>query len=71
MSETSESNVGKIKRRRDGAGFSVPAAAEEIGVSYKTLREAIDQDQVRVIKFGGLLRVPKSEVARLKEEFAA
>jgi excisionase family DNA binding protein len=60
----------KIKRRRDGAGFSVPAAAEEIGVSYKTLREAIALDQVRVIRFGSLERVPKSEVARLKEEFA-
>ena len=34
------------KRRRDGAGFSVPAAAEEIGVSYKTLREAIALKQV-------------------------
>jgi excisionase family DNA binding protein len=70
VSESSESNVVKIKRRRDGAGFSVPAAAEEIGVSYKAMREAIDKNQVRTIKFGGLLRVPKSEVARLKEEFA-
>ena len=60
----------KIKRRRDGAGLSVPAAAEELNVSYKTLREAIEKDQVRTIKFGGLLRVPKSEVARLKEVFA-
>jgi excisionase family DNA binding protein len=58
------------KRRRAGAGFSVPAAAEAIGVSYKTLREAIALNQVRVIRFGRLERVPNKEVARLKEEFA-
>jgi excisionase family DNA binding protein len=60
----------KKKRRRDGAGFSVPAAAEEIGVSYKVLRDAIELNQVRTIRFGNLTRVPKAEVARLKEVFA-
>ena len=58
------------KRRRDGAGYSVPAAAEEIGVSYKTLRDAIAMKQVRAVKFGRITRVPKAEVTRLKEEFA-
>jgi hypothetical protein len=58
------------KRRRKGAGFSIPAAAEEIGVSYKTLREAIALKQVYVIRFGRLERMPNREVARLKEEFA-
>ena len=59
-----------VKRRRDGAGYSVPAAAEEIGVSYKTLREAIEKNQVRCIEFGGIKRVPRAEVARLNEVFA-
>lgn len=58
------------KRRRDGAGYSVPAAAEECGVSYKAMREAIARKQVRVIPFGGIDRVPKSEVERLKAIFA-
>jgi excisionase family DNA binding protein len=58
------------KRRRDGAGFSIPGAAEEIGVSYKTLRDAIELNQVRTIRFGRITRVPKAEVARLKEVFA-
>jgi excisionase family DNA binding protein len=66
----SESEPVVKKRRRDGAGFSVPAAAEEIGVSYKTLRDAIEMKQVRAIKFGRITRVPKAEVARLKEVFA-
>ena len=50
--EQADGNGGS-KRRRDGAGYSVPAAADEIGVSYKTLREAIAMKQVRTIKFGG------------------
>jgi excisionase family DNA binding protein len=58
------------KRRRTGAAFSIPGAAEEIGVSYKTMRDAIEMNQVRTIKFGRITRVPKSEVARLKEIFA-
>jgi excisionase family DNA binding protein len=58
------------KRRRDGAGYSIPAAAEEIGVSYKTLRDAIELNQVRAIRFGKINRVPKSEVERLKGVFA-
>jgi hypothetical protein len=62
--------AAKKKRRRDGAGYSVPAAAEEIGVSYKAMREAIARNQVRTVEFGGLTRVPPAEVVRLKEVFA-
>ena len=58
-----------VKRRRNGAGYSVPAAADELGVNYTTLRAAIARKQVRVIDFGGLIRVPLSEVRRLKEVF--
>jgi len=48
----------------------LPAAAEAIGVSYKTLRDAIAQNQVRTIEFGHVTRVPKAEIERLKEAFA-
>jgi Bacterial regulatory protein, Fis family len=58
-------------RRRIRAGWSIPGAAEELGVSYKTLREAIEREQVRVIPFGGLDWVPNSEIERLKEVWAA
>ena len=40
----SESEPVVKKRRRDGAGFSIPAAAEEIGVSYNMLRDAIEME---------------------------
>jgi hypothetical protein len=57
-------------RRRIRAGWSIPGAAEETGVPYKAMREAIRRGQVKVIPFGGLEWVPNSEVERLKEEFA-
>jgi hypothetical protein len=57
-------------RRRIRAGWSIPGAAEEAGVSYKTMLEAIRRGQVKVIRFGGLGWVPNSEVERLKEVFA-
>jgi hypothetical protein len=57
-------------RRRISAGWSIPGAAEELGVPYKTLREAIAREQVRVIPFGGLDWVPNSEIKRLKDVFA-
>jgi hypothetical protein len=58
-------------RRRIPAGWSIPGAADEVGVSYKTMREAIERKQVKVIPFGGLDWVPNSEIQRLKEIFAA
>jgi hypothetical protein len=58
-------------RRRISAGWSIPGAADELDVSYKTMREAIERKQVRVIPFGGLEWVPNSEIKRLKEDWAA
>ena len=64
---------GKHKRQRDhrvtGAGYSLPAAAKELGVSYGTMRIAVEQKQVRVINFAGQAFVPLSEIKRLKELF--
>jgi len=56
--------------RRSGAGYSIPAAAAEIGFSYRTFLAAVENGEVRVIKFGGLRRVPSGEVERLKALFA-
>jgi len=59
------------KRHRDGAGFSIPGAAEELGISYKTLRDAIALGQVRAFEFGKIRRISKAEMDRLKELFGA
>ena len=64
-----EKAVPQVQRHRSGAGYSVPHAAEIIGVSPKMLRSAIEMKQVRTIPFGKIERIPKSEVERLKEQF--
>jgi hypothetical protein len=60
----------KSTRRRTGAGYSIPAAAEELDVPYKTLREAIDRKQVQTIQFGGQVRMTKREIERLRDLFS-
>jgi transposase len=60
----------KRTRRRNGAGYSIPAAADELNVSYKTLRTAIGRGQARTIEFGGQERMTQHEVNRLRELFS-
>ena len=70
MSKTKPKIRKPKSRRRLRAGWSIPGAAEELGVPYKTMRGAIDRQQVKTIAFGGLEWVPNSEVERLKGVFA-
>jgi hypothetical protein len=59
----------KPAKYRQGAGYSLPAAAAALEVSYATLRRAIELKQIRVIDFGGLQRIPPAEIERLRREF--
>jgi hypothetical protein len=68
--ETESKSRKPKSRRRIRSGWSIPGAADEVGASYKTMREAIERKQVKVIAFGGLDWVPNSEVERLKKIFA-
>ena len=40
-------------RRRIRAGWSIPGAAEELGVPTRRMREAIEREQVKVIPSAG------------------
>jgi len=51
----------KPARRRGGAGYSIPAAAEALGVPYKTLRKAIELKQAKTILFGAQERMPSTK----------
>jgi excisionase family DNA binding protein len=57
------------KRHRRGAGWSIPAAAKELGINDHTLRRAVERGEVACIQFGGLRRIPPAELARLRELF--
>lgn len=63
-------NSAKPNRRQNGAGFSLPAAADELDVPYKAMREAVALGQVKTIAFGKQERIPRSEIRRLRELFA-
>jgi hypothetical protein len=56
------------QNRRTGAGYSIPAAAAELGISYRTMTAAINRGDVHVVSFGGLRRVPAQEIERVKAE---
>jgi len=59
----------KPARRRSGAGYSIPAAAEELDVPYKTLRTAIQKGQAKTIEFGAQERMTQREIDRLRDMF--
>jgi len=62
--------VSRPIRRRNGAGYSLPAAADALDVSYKTLRAAIARKQAKTIQFGAQERMTQRELDRLREMFA-
>ena len=59
----------KPRRRRSGAGSSIPGAADELDVPYKTLRKAIELKQAKTIWFGAQERMTPREVNRLRDVF--
>jgi hypothetical protein len=58
------------RRRRTGAGYTIPAAADELDVAYKTLRVAIEKGQAKTIAFGAQERMTQREVDRLRDLFS-
>ena len=44
---------------------TIKQAAEKLNVSRKTVEKAIRYGQIRVIKFGDLIRIPDTEIERL------
>jgi hypothetical protein len=57
-------------RRHSGAGYSIPAAADVLRVSYKRLRKAIEEGQAKTIQFGKQETMTQREVDRLQRIFS-
>jgi excisionase family DNA binding protein len=45
--------------------FSLAEVADAHGIHIKTLRRMIERGELRVIRFGASIRIPKSEIERL------
>jgi excisionase family DNA binding protein len=64
-----EDNKPPKRPYRIKLGYSIPAAARELGLSESTVRRACDRGEIRVVQLGGARRVPPAEVRRIKDEF--
>ena len=65
-----KSEPPKAKRRFANIGYSIRGAARELGLDQRQLGKMIKYGQVRVVPLGAGTLVPRSEVARLKQELA-
>ena len=65
-----KSEPPKVKRRFANIGYSIRGAARELGLDQRQLGKMIKYGQVRVVPLGAGTLVPRSEVARLKQELA-
>ncbi len=54
-----------LDERPAGSPWSMLDAAKFLGVSSKTLERRIKANEIKVIKFGRLVRIPDDEVRRL------
>lgn len=51
------------------AGYSIPAAANELEIPEGVLRRAVKAGEVETIPFAGLERIPPREIDRLRGIF--
>lgn len=53
------------KTPENRASFSIREVAEQHGVHPRTVRRMIDRGELKVVRFGAVVRIPKSELERL------
>jgi hypothetical protein len=59
------------QRIRRAPGLSITRFCKETGLPYKRTRAAIDAGEIRVGRFGGVLRIMEGEPDRILQEFGA
>jgi excisionase family DNA binding protein len=56
----------RVRTHLSRAGHSIPSAAVKLGIGEGTLRRAVDRQEIRVVEFGGLKRIPDAEIERVR-----
>ena len=51
-------------------GISIRNAAKETGIPEKRLRRAAENGEIKTVEFGGVEKLPLSEVERLKKLYS-
>ena len=57
----------RVRAHLSRAGNSIPGAARKLKLGENTLRRAIANGEVKYVDFGGLRRIPDSEVERIRD----
>ncbi|MER9450152.1 hypothetical protein [Mesorhizobium sp. M0254] len=62
--------MSDAKESERRSGVSIRDAAKETGIPEKRLRRAAKNREVKTVEFGGVEKIPISEVERLKRLYA-
>jgi hypothetical protein len=57
------------KRRRQGAGFTIPAFANLFNLPVGQVRRAVKNGEIITVPFAGRDRIPPAEVERIRKLF--
>jgi hypothetical protein len=57
------------RRRRHGAGFTIPSFAEHYDLPVGQVRRAVARGDIKTVPFAGLERITPSEAERIAELF--
>lgn len=61
--------TGEKRRRRPGAGFTIPMFAEHFNLPVSQVRRAVKRGDIKTVPFAGLERIPPTEVERVQKLF--
>jgi len=57
--------MGKKRRWRQGAGFTIPGFATRFGLPVGQVRRAVKRGEIKTVPFAGLERIPPAEAERV------
>jgi excisionase family DNA binding protein len=57
----------KVPIQAERISFSIEEVATMHGLHAKTIRRMIDRGELRVMRFGASIRIPKSEIERIEQ----
>lgn len=57
----------KKRNRKLGPGYSARQVSFKTGMPVARILRAMDRGEIRVVSFGGVARIPESELERIKK----
>jgi hypothetical protein len=57
--------IGRKRRHRTGAGFTIPSFADHFGLPVSQVRRAVRDGTIKTVSWAGLPRIPPAEAERV------